>query len=231
MSNTSVTTNSSSPVIPFVMGLIPCGLGILVIWSVVGYLLHATPGWMTIVTGLGLGLCVRRNPFWSVNGQTPLINFLLLGMFCWGLILAGRFAGAVAGVNHQTVWKTFRAATDEDGIGELAWTRRNEANTPGKPLDPQLAEAQLQQDWQQAREQWEQLTEGEKQAIRRNWRIKVDWAADLAWSMIIQQSMTVAYAGANLYWHLAGITAVVFLAIVPFRLFRDEGKGSGSAVS
>jgi len=208
-------------IVPFVARLIPCGLGILVIWGGVGYWFHAIPAWMAIVTGLGVGMCVRRNHYWSVDGKTPIINILLLGMYCWGLILAGSFTGAVAGVNHQQIWKTFRAATDEDGIEELAadmWSKRYEEAPSENPLDPEKVDPQWQQDRQQARLLWEKMAADERLNILARWRKKVDWSAELAQSLIIQQSVTVAYAGTNLYWHLAGIGTAIMLAVVSFPL-------------
>ena len=205
-----------------VFGLIGFASGVLVLWSAVGWWTYSIPGWMAVITGICCGMYARRHPIWTHGGQTSFLKFVTLVLGCWGLILAGRFACAVGGMNHNEVWKTFRNATDDDGIETLVGDIRMERNDAGKSLksgdqQPLSHEAQSAADFEIARSRWKSMNASEKEAVLKKWRVRVDWVADVAQSSVIQQAITQAYSGPNLIWHISGIVIALCLACFKVR--------------
>lgn len=196
-----------------------CAALVLAIWGIVGWYLHATPGWLAVVTGGFVGINAWLEPRRENGRQLKLLDVAAMAMFCWALIIAGRFVSNVSGVNHSVVWLAHRPATDEDGIGILAADISEErVDTPltkdATIQSPSTITAQSKKDLSEARIRWKSLSTKERSWLLDRWRVTVDGANQMAWSMIRRNSFTVAYEGTNLFWHLTGMAIAVGLIAI-----------------
>ena len=233
------TSHSRLYLVRLTTGLVPCAVAVLVLWCSVGWLLQAIPGWLALATGVCVGLCSKWNRDAEAGAPSRLVHLFLVVIVCWGLILVGRFAGTIASVNHGEVWKSFRSATDDDGIGLLADEAAAESReTSAASANVAEANSVASQEPKAAalrrgREIWNSLSAVEKHSVLQRWRAKALWVDELAWSMILQQSFTQAYQGANLYWHLSGLAAALGAALIfhrpPDRSGFDNQQTSAAA--
>ncbi len=203
-----------------------CAALVLTIWGIVGWWLQATPGWLAVVTGCAVGINAWLAPRRANGRQLKLLDVAAMAMFCWALIIAGRFVSTVAGVNHSVVWLAHRSATDEDGVGILAddiSKERDDAHVAKDKTNqsPSTIKAHSEDDLSEARMRWKSLKSEEKSWFLKRWRVTVDGANQMAWSMIRRNSFTIAYEGTNLFWHLTGMAiALGLIAISSIRKSR-----------
>ena len=211
--------------------LIWCAGLVLTIWAVVGWWLNTTPDWLAVVTGCCVGLTSWSERSHGHANRRKLLDVAALVLFCWVLIIAGRFVSTVAAVNHNVVWLAYRAATDEDGIATLAGDISEEREEVSKPGGAELhsvsaIKAQAEEDLHKARIRWKSLKAEEKSRLLHRWRVTVDGVNQMAWSMIHRNSFTVAYEGKNLLWHLAGIALATGLSALPARKHPENDVNS-----
>ena len=120
---------------------VQCVAVVLAIWGVVGWWLKTTPGWPAVVTGCCVGLNAWREPSRGHGGRRGLLEIVALVLFCWTLILVGRFVCTVAAVNHDVVWLAYRATTEEDGMAILAGDVSDERNDKVAQGDIEISSA------------------------------------------------------------------------------------------
>ncbi len=211
--------------------LIRCSAVVLTIWAVAGWWLNATPGWLAVVTGCCVGIntwCERSH---GNGSRRKLLDIAAIVLFCWALIIAGRFVCTVAAVNHSVAWLAYRATTDEDGIailaGDISEKRKEEAMPGNVEIHSASAiKSHAEEDRRQARMRWKSLNAEEKTWLLKRWRVTVEGVNQMAWSMIHRNSFTVAYEGTNLLWHLAGIALAAGLSAIPSRRHLDRDMNS-----
>lgn len=196
--------------------LIRCAALVLTIWGIVGSRLQSTPGWLAVVTGCCVGISAWFKPHRANGKQRKLVDLAALALFCWALIIAGRFVCTLSGVNHGILWLAYRSATDEDGIailsGDLSEERVEAAANGNAAIHSVSAiNAHSEEDLREARERWKSLNDEKKAWFLERWRATVNGANQLAWSMIHRNSFTMAYEGTNLFWHLTGIAVAIVL--------------------
>ena len=172
------------------------------------------------MTGCCVAITVRRERFRANRRQLKLFEVAVLILFCWVLIIAGRFLSTVAGVNHSIVWLAYRSAADEDGIavlaGDISEVRDELPLSENNTIQFPSAGKPQEEDSRVARERWKSLNAEEKALFLERWQVTVSGANQMSWCMIHRNSFTVAYAAPNVFWLLTGIAIAVGLGVMPF---------------